>query len=200
MVCPKNMLMTMFNSSVLPTGTPLWFAAYTCAHRERRVTDHLRAREIECFLPMYKSLRQWKDRNVELELPLFPGYVFVRLPLEEHARVLAVPGVASIVGTSQHPIPVPTHEIQLLMDAKALKVRTEPYRFLTAGTRVRVKSGHFQGVEGFVVRRQGVEGIVVTLKLISSAFLLVVDAADLEPVSASRRIRPHMAMAVATSC
>lgn len=189
----------MLNSSTLPTGVPLWFAAYTCAHRERRVTEHLRARNIECFLPMYKSLRQWKDRNVELELPLFPGYVFVRLPFEEHSRVVNVPGVASIVGTSQCPTPVPSHEIQLLMDAKALKVRTEPYRFLTTGTRVRVKSGHFQGVEGFVVRRQGLQGIVVTLKLISSAFLLVVDAAGLEPAPVSRRVPARVAMAMATS-
>jgi transcription termination/antitermination protein NusG len=165
---------------MIPTDKPLWFAAYTCAHHERRVSEQLRTRGIECFLPVYRAMHRWKDRRVELELPLFPGYIFVHLAVQEHFRVLIVPGVARIVGTSYQPTPLPNHEIQLLMDAKAREVRMEPYRFLTTGTRVRVKSGCFEGVEGFILRRKGLRGIVVTLKLISSAFVLDIDAADVE--------------------
>lgn len=187
-MCPWGEFTLTSSSPTVSLTTPLWFAAYTCAHREKRVSEHLRMRGIECFLPTYRAVHRWKDRKVELELPLFPGYVFVYLAVQEHARVLAVPGVAQLVGTSRHATPLPNQEIEILRDAKVRAVRTEPYRFLTAGTQVRVKSGCFEGVQGFVVRRKQMRGIVVTLKLISSAFLLDVDAADLELIPNARPI------------
>jgi transcription antitermination factor NusG len=172
-----------------PPEIPQWFAAYTFAHHEKRVAEQISRKGIECFLPLYSTVRRWKDRKVTLQLPLFPGYVFVHLAVERRFRVLEIPRVARIVGTSRQPTPLPDGEIQLLMDAKALAVRTEPYRFLTAGTKVRVKAGHFEGVEGFVLRRKGMRGIIVTLRAISSAFVLEVNAADLErtpPVARAR--------------
>ncbi len=60
-----------------------WYAAYTCANHEKRVAEELTVREMQHFLPLYRSARRWRDRRVELELPLFPGYVFVRLALRD---------------------------------------------------------------------------------------------------------------------
>jgi transcription antitermination factor NusG len=183
-VCPDA---TVGSSS--STEIHRWFAAYTFAHHEKRVAENLRARGIDCFLPLYTVLHRWKDRKVKLHLPLFPGYIFVHLAAQTHSRVLSVPGVARIVGTSQQATPLPDREIQVLMDAKALAIRTEPYRFLTAGTRVRVKSGYFEGVEGFVLRKKAARGIVVTIQAISSAFILEVEAEDVEPVPLAKRPR-----------
>ena len=56
---------------------PHWYAAYTCAQHEKRVAAELDARTVEHFLPLYSSVRRWKDRRLTLELPLFPGYLFV---------------------------------------------------------------------------------------------------------------------------
>lgn len=177
-----------------PSSTELhqWFAAYTFAHHEKRVAEHLHARGIDCFLPLYTTMHRWKDRKVNLHLPLFPGYIFVHVAAQTHSRVLSVPGVARIVGTSQQPTPLPDREIQVLMDAKALAIRTEPYRFLTAGTKVRVKAGYFEGVEGFVLRKKAARGIVVTIQAISSAFILEVEAGDLEPVPLAKRPRREL--------
>jgi transcription antitermination factor NusG len=184
-VCLDSSALSL-SSSTMFAEIPQWFAAYTCAHHEKRVAEQLRGRGIECFLPLYSTIHRWKDRKVTLELPLFPGYIFVYLAAQKHFRVLEVPGVARIVGTSRRPTPLPDREIQVLMDAKALAVRTEPYRFLTAGAKVRVKAGHFEGLEGFVLRRKGMQGMVVTLRAISSAFVLEVDAADLERAPLSK--------------
>ena len=162
--------------------TPQWFAAYTYANHEKSVAQQLRTRGVACFLPLYSAVHRWKDRKVTLELPLFPGYVFVHLAPVKHFQVLQIPRVARIVGTSRQPTPLPEREIQVLMDAKALAVRTEPYRFLTIGTKVRVKAGCFEGLEGFVLRRKGMQGIIVTLRAISSAFVIEVSAQDLELV------------------
>src|SRR5581483_10060340 len=69
-----------------------WYAAYTCANHEKSVAKQLEARSVEPFLPVYEKLSRWKDRRVKVQLPLFSGYVFVRMRLEEKLRVLQVPG------------------------------------------------------------------------------------------------------------
>src|SRR5690348_1640448 len=75
-----------------------WYAAYTCANHEKQVASQLDVRVVEHFLPLYGSVRRWKDRRVTLDLPLFPGYVFIRLALQDRLRVLEIPGVVRLVG------------------------------------------------------------------------------------------------------
>jgi hypothetical protein len=87
---------TTTTSSLVPTVSESgcsehWFAVYTCANHEKRVAAHFEARAVNHFLPLYSSLRRWKDRRVRLELPLFPGYIFVQLAKDVHLRVLEVP-------------------------------------------------------------------------------------------------------------
>src|ERR1043166_10057148 len=77
---------------------PHWYAIYTCANHEKRVAAELEARAVENFLPLYHSLRRWKDRRVILNTPLFPGYVFVRLAMQDRVRVVQVPSVVRLVG------------------------------------------------------------------------------------------------------
>ena len=77
---------------------PRWYAAYTSANHEKKAATELERRGVESFLPVYTSVRRWSDRQKEVKLPLFPGYVFVHLPLRDKLRVLQVPGVARLVG------------------------------------------------------------------------------------------------------
>src|SRR5216684_840587 len=89
---------------VMPAHSePQWYAAYTCANHEKRVALQLGQRSVEHFLPTYESLRRWKDRRVRLQLSLFPGYVFVRMALQDRLQVLQVPGVARLVGFNGTP-------------------------------------------------------------------------------------------------
>src|SRR5713226_5030593 len=93
-----------------------WYAAYTRANHEKRVALQLRQRSVEHFLPLYESVRRWKDRRVILQMPLFPGYVFVRLALRDRLQVLQVPGVARLVGCSGLPTALPEEEIEALRE------------------------------------------------------------------------------------
>src|SRR5260370_42448753 len=92
-------------------AVPQWYAVYTSANHEKRVVEQLRGREMEHFLPLYESVRRWKDRQVKLELPLFPGYLFVRLALRDRLKVQQVPGVARLVASDGTPTEVPEEEI-----------------------------------------------------------------------------------------
>src|SRR5438445_4024357 len=84
-----------------------WFAAYTNANHEKRVAAHFSARGVKHFLPLYSSIRRWKDRRIRLDLPLFPGYIFVHFELTARLRVLEVPGVVRLVGFDGTPYALP---------------------------------------------------------------------------------------------
>src|SRR5258708_30735326 len=89
---------------------PLWYAAYTSANHEKRVGEQLAVRSVEHFLPLYSSLRRWKDRRGKLELPLFPRHVFVRLALRDRLVVLPIPPVGGVVGVHGMPSAPPPQE------------------------------------------------------------------------------------------
>ena len=162
---------------------PRWYAAYTCAKHEKRVAEQLTQRLLENFLPQYSSLRRWKDRRVKLELPLFPGYVFVRLALRERMRVLETPSVVRLVGFNGRPAALPDKEIEALRACAAAQLRAEPHSYLTVGRRVRIKSGPLAELEGILVRRKNGLRVVLSLDLIARSAAVEVDAGDIERIS-----------------
>src|ERR1700689_3974404 len=97
-------------------GSARWYALYTSSRREKRVADQIEHRGISCFLPLYRSMRRWKDRRKELELALFPGYVFVRIALRDKLRVLQLASVVRFVSFNGRPLPLPQGEMDTLMN------------------------------------------------------------------------------------
>ncbi|MGC1604295.1 MAG: UpxY family transcription antiterminator [Candidatus Acidiferrum sp.] len=157
-----------------------WYAAYTRANHERRVAGQLRERGVENFLPQYESVRKWKDRRVRLQMPLFPGYVFVQLALRNRLSVLQVPGVACLVGFAGRPAAVPEEEFARIRGFLSKGLRAEPHPYLQVGRRVRVRSGPLEGMEGIVVRRKNGNRLVISLELIQRAMAVDLDGADLD--------------------
>lgn len=160
---------------------PLWYAAYTSANHEKHVAEHFARRSLEHFLPLYQSVRRWKDRRVQLQRPLFPGYVFVRIALRDRLQVLQVPGVANLVGFSGTPTALPQKEIDALRTSLLNGVRAEPHPYLKVGRRVRVRSGPLTGMEGLLVKRRNKARFVLSLDLIQRAMAVEVEEVDLEP-------------------
>src|SRR5271170_3923565 len=142
---------------------PHWYAAYTSANHEKGVTQQLEQRSVECFLPVYESVRRWKDRRVRLELPLFPGYVFVRLALRDRLQVLQIPGVTRLVGFDGHPAAVPNEDIEAVRACLSGKHAIQPHRYLKHGQRVRVLRGPLAGLTGVVVRQKKGTRFVISL-------------------------------------
>lgn len=159
-----------------------WYAVFTLPQNEKSVLKHLDIRAIESFLPCYRSLRTWKNRQrIELTLPLFPSYLFVHIWPQERARVLHSPGVIQIVGNSREPTPIPDKEVEFLMSGVCAKT-IEPFRELVVGEKVRIKSGVLEGIQGVLVRKNNGLRFVFTLRLISQNAAIEVDADNLEPV------------------
>jgi len=161
---------------------PRWYATYTIVRHEKQVAQQMSARSLECLVPLYRSVRRWQDRRKEIDLPLFPGYVFVRMRLSERLKVLTIPGAVHIVGFGGQAAPLPDAEIELLRGRLA-SARVEPHPYLTAGRRVRVRSGPLSGLEGILVRRRDKFRVVLSIELIMRSVAVEVDEADIEPIS-----------------
>jgi transcription antitermination factor NusG len=160
---------------------PKWFVLFVRYNQEKRTAHRLAEYGVEHFLPCCRSLRQWKDRRVTLEMPLFPGYVFVRLPFVERARVLTMPNVVSLVGGRNSPSAVSEEEINWI------KLGIEhgnamPHPELAVGQRVRIVAGALAGMQGILLRRQNGTRVVICLDSISRSFVVEVDLAAIEPV------------------
>jgi transcription antitermination factor NusG len=163
---------------------PRWFAVYTTPRHEKHVSEILVERQIETFLPLYRTNRQWqKSRPVVLDLPLFPTYVFVRIARHARGVVLGTPGVLSIVGSSREAWPLPDLEIEALRSGLSTR-KIEPHPYLIVGERVRIKTGVMTGVEGVLVRKKNNLRVVLSLDTIMQSFAVEVAADDIEPASA----------------
>lgn len=170
---------------------PKWYAVYTRPSHEKRVGDHFASRGIEFFLPTYRTTHRWKNRcKVELVLPLFSTYIFARVPWCEHARILAVPSVISIVGSGRQPQSLPDSEIEALRSGLKL-VRTQPHPYLNVGERVRIRSGPLTGMEGIVLRGGNGLRVVLTVELIMQSIVIEVEQWDLETVCLKTPVIAH---------
>jgi transcription antitermination factor NusG len=161
-----------------------WYAAYTCAQHEKRVAAELVARDIEHFLPLYRSTRRWKDRRVQLQLPLFPGYIFVRLALCERLRVVQIPSVVRLVSFGGLPTALPDAEMEIMQSGFSQNLGAEPHPFLIVGRRVHITGGPFAGLEGVLKRNKGTLRVIVSLELIQRSVAVDVDVSDVRPDAA----------------
>ena len=160
-----------------------WYAVATAPRHEKCVAHQMRAFDIECFLPSYKSLRRWKDRRKELELPLFPGYLFVRLALQNRLSVLRIPGVSQLVGTQGKPSALSEHEIQALRNGLSSGLYAESVSWLKVGRRVYVQNGPLAGAHGILIRKKQNCRIVISIDAIMRSVALEIDEADVRPIA-----------------
>lgn len=157
-----------------------WYAAYTKARHEKKVAAHLEMKQVEVFLPLYKTTHMWNKRRAVLDLPLFPGYIFVRTSLQDRLRVLGAPGLIQLVGSRGVPIPLSDAEVQQLRTCLSLGLNAEPVPYLHSGDVVRILDGPLEGWKGKVLRRDGETRLVLSVDLIMRSVAVKVEACHLE--------------------
>jgi transcription antitermination factor NusG len=162
-------------------STPRWFALYTTPRHEKRIAAQLQCNQVETFLPVYRTVHVWKNRQrASLELPLFPSYVFVCMPLDQNrASVLSIPGVQSFVGSRGKPWPLPDFEIEKLRTGLG-QLNAEPHPYLAVGDRARIRSGPLSGMEGVLVQMKNGARVVLTIEAIMRSVSVEVGMANLE--------------------
>ena len=152
---------------------PHWYACLTRARAEKAVARMMTLTQLETFLPLVESTRQWADRTKQVAFPLFPSYVFVRIKLSELHSVLSTPGVATVLRPNGYPTPVRDDEIESVRCLLKGMVETgepaTPVDFLTPGVEVVVESGPFKGMTGVLIERRGPARIAVKITALKQA-------------------------------
>ena len=67
----------------MPSLESHWYAVTTRSRHEKVVAEQLWQKEIECFLPLREVISKWKNRKKKVRFPLFPGCLFVHVPIQE---------------------------------------------------------------------------------------------------------------------
>lgn len=155
-----------------PEDVPGWYALYVQVNHEKKVAEQLRKKNIEHFLPLLSTWSKRRDRRVRLQVPLFPGYVFVHAVLDNavHVEILKIPGSVYIVRSSEGPAPVPDYQVESLRTIleKADSLTLHPY--LAEGDWVEVVRGPFAGCVGILQRINPKKGtLVISIDVIRQA-------------------------------
>ena len=164
-------------------GEQAWYAVHTRSRHEKVVAEELCSREVECFLPLAERLSKWKDRRKLIQFPLFPGYLFVRVCMQQRRLdIVKVPSVVRIVGFGNVPEPISDNQIKAVMELVFHKMECDPYPYLVAGTRVRIVRGPLRGLQGSLVEKKKRFTFVLSIDLIQQAVACEIDAADVEEI------------------
>jgi transcription elongation factor/antiterminator RfaH len=172
----ENALNLETSSAPSMIGLP-WYALQCWVRKESLIVAQLEAQGFECFLPKYKSMREWSDRKKEVEQPLFPGYVFCRFEYSQRRPVVITPGVLQVVGCGRTPTPVEEREIEAIQFAIASEAPSQPWPYLAIGERVRIHTGRLSGLEGILVNFKGNHRVVLSVSLLQRSVALEVDLA-----------------------
>jgi transcription antitermination factor NusG len=152
-----------------------WFAILARTGREKSATLLLENSGFQCYLPVSKFIRQWSDRVKQIEVPLFPGYLFCRMDPNDRLPVLMMPGVMQIVGVGKTPIPVDEQEITAIQRAAATGAPIMPWPYMKIGHVARIEEGPLKGLTGIVVKIKSRMKLVLSVSLLQRSVAVEID-------------------------
>jgi transcription termination/antitermination protein NusG len=160
-----------------------WYAIYTKSRHEKVVAEELWQKQIESFLPLKEVISKWKDRKKRVQLPLFPGYLFVHVPIQQkRLDIVKVPSVVRIIGLHGVPEPIPDDQIQAVKSLVFSRLPYDPYPYLAQGDKVEITRGPLRGLRGVLVEKKSKYKFVLSVDLIQQSVACEVDASDVEKV------------------
>jgi transcription antitermination factor NusG len=163
---------------------PRWYAFRTRSRHEKRATQQLLEAGVQTFLPLALQVREWSDRRKVVEMPLFPGYGFVRIHYlsPDRVRVLKVHGIVSFVGPYGSGTPVPDQQIEDLRTVMLHKTPCQPHPYVAVGRRVRIRGGALDGVEGVLTEKREDRSLVISLDSIQRAVSIRIEGYEVDVV------------------
>jgi transcriptional antiterminator NusG len=151
-----------------------WFAVQTRPRHEKKVASELQEKDVTVFLPTHTAVHQWSDRRTQVELPLFPNYVFVRLRRERRTRipVLQTNGVVGFVGMRGAGVPIPDEQIQAVRTILSNRIPFTLCPFLSVGQIVKIRGGSLDGVQGVLVALNKDKSLIVSVESIQRSLAI----------------------------
>lgn len=168
-----------------------WYALHVRTRFEKVVARNLRGKGYEEFLPLYKRTNRWSDRVKEIELPLFPGYVFCRFNPHDRLPILTVPGVNAVVGVGKNLMPVDESELDAVRAVLQSEAYCEPWPYLGVGQRVEVEHGPLAGTQGIVTLVKNSYRLVISVNMLQRSVAVEIDRDCLKPLPKTPTHKKH---------
>lgn len=168
-------------------GTRRWYALYVRSRHEKVVENGLRCKGYPVFSPSYRAKRKRVDRIAEIDVALFPGYVFCYFDSNRRLPILMTPGIIKIVGPGNRPEPVDDHEIASIRTIALSGRPVQPWPFLRSGQRIRLQAGPLMGAEGIFLRVKDEYHLVVSITLLQRAISVVIETDAVAPLLTRER-------------
>lgn len=165
-----------------------WYALQIRQRFEKVVATHLQHKGYEEYLPMYRSRRRWSDRVKEIELPLFPGYIFCRFDVRDRLPILIIPGVMSVVSFGGAALSVDEQEISTVQHIVNSGMPYGPHPFMSTGTPIRVRYGPLRGLEGLILEVRNSYQLIVSVTLLSRSVSVAIDRDCVTPIYDSPKV------------
>jgi transcription antitermination factor NusG len=167
-------------SAIENADTAHWYAVHVRSRHEKMVATLMRNRDIKHWLPLRRRRSKWSDRYVDVEEPLFPGYIFANLRPESFLTVVSTRGVVRLVGSGSRPIAIPDNELGAVRTAIEAGLFYDPYPELVSGAEVSIVRGPLRGYSGVLTSRNGKHRVLLSIPLIGKAIAVEMDAADVK--------------------
>ncbi len=161
---------------------PAYYAVRVRSQCEQKVVDFLSA-SYEVFHPTYRERRQWSDRVKDVDVPLFDGYIFCHMDIEQRLPVLQAPGVVDIVCFGSTFVPAADAEIAGLRKIVNSSLFARPCPYLSVGERVHVEQGPLKGLEGILLERKTDTLLVVSVHMLQRSIATQVKLEWVRPVT-----------------
>jgi transcription antitermination factor NusG len=159
-----------------------WYALRTNGHHEKRVRDRLAGVGIKPFLPLTRQQRQWSDRKVLTELPVFTGYCFARFSLRNRLTIMQISGVAGIVGCVG-PEAIPDTELDAIRAVCESDRNIQCVDLFVEGMQVEIVTGPLRGLKGQFIHQAGQNYLVVRVQLIEQAVAVHIHRDEVVPLA-----------------
>lgn len=182
---PNEIEATQQKTSFTPAEEARWYAVRTRSRHEKVAAKQLDGTGVETFLPLMTQVHRWVTGPKQVDVPLFPGYVFVRIIYspDQRVRVLRSHGVAGFVGTTHGKgTPIPDKQIE---DIRLLLNHKIPFKnsiSLRVGQKVRVKGGSLDGVEGVLVGKRSQRKLLIMIEPIQRSLSVDLEGYDVEAI------------------
>ena len=167
--------MNLGTNSSVPSASLPWYGVRTKSNHEKVAANILECKGYEPYLPTYRSRRRWSDRVIEIDTPLFPGYVFCRFNAAERLPIISTPGVVSVIGFGKDPAPIDDSEIEAVKAILTSGLPAHSCSFLHEGQRVRIERGSLANLEGILVKKKSEWRVVVSVSLLQRSISVEID-------------------------
>jgi len=152
-----------------------WYAVYTAPRAEKKVSERFVQEGIEHYLPLQKVKRRWSDRIKEVEVPVINGYIFVRIPDSEFAKVIHVFGALQFVREGGKPGAIPDSQLtrlRFMVDHAEEPVEYTQESF-EHGESIRICKGPLEGMLGELVEMKGKHKVLIRLEKFGCAITTI---------------------------